>query len=195
MKQQSIYKLTILLLVLAIPSVAFINKESQEEKKGEARKAFFLGQWETAKVYTLELIDAMPEDAFDHMPQGADGVRTYAQQFKHLGAVALGMNSIFIKDEAPMPPDPNIEKTGLSKAEVKVFVTSAFDTVSETVKGMTDKQLTEKREMIYMPGEPSFTKYQYLDFIRDHCAHQRGQVLVYLRSRGISPPAYKYFPM
>ncbi len=196
MKKLPIYNSTLLVLALIFSTMAFIAKESPVEgAKAADRKALFLGQWETSKIYTLEIIEAMPEGSFDFKPMGVDSVRTFAQQLKHLGVVIFGMNSVFIKDEAPMAPDPDIENTGLSKAEVKAFVESSFDMVTATVKGMSDEELSEEREMMFMPGKPKFTKYEYLDFIRDHCAHHRGQALVYLRSAGITPPIYKYFPM
>lgn len=169
------------------------NSNIEVKRKSENRKMKFLSQWKASKEYTLELIDAMPKKDFNYKPIKVDTVRTFAQQMKHLGAIIYGMNSIFIKDEAPVAPDPDFENKGLSKEEIRAFITSSFDVVTETVSKMTEKELYEEREMMFMPSKPMLTKFEYLDFVRDHCAHHRGQVVSYLRANGITPPAYKYY--
>ncbi len=199
MKQQFFIKKLMFFAALSLVTMAFISEKIPEnsyatEDSNADPKSLFLSQWEVSKTYTLELIEAMPEKSFNYKPVDVDSVRTYAQQFKHLGIVIFGMNSIFIKDEEPQIPDPNLEQQGLSKTEVKAFIAASFDAMSESVKGLSEKQLNEKRVMLFMPGKPELTKFQYLDFVRDHCAHHRGQAIMYLRNFGITPPAYKYFP-
>lgn len=165
------------------------------EKKSSERKENFLATWQVSKTYTLQVIDAMPSSKFNYKPVKVDSVRTFAQQFKHLGGILQGMNSIFLNDQPPVAPPSDFEKTGLTKSEIKEFVNASFDAVTKTVKGMSDNDLKEKRTMIFMPNKPDYSKYAYLDFMREHTAHHRAQTLVYLRLNRITPPAQQYFPI
>lgn len=158
-------------------------------------KETFLATWAESKKYTLEVAEAMPADSYGSKPYDVDSVRSFAQMLKHLGAINFGINSIFFKDEAPVQPDPDFENQGLSKPEIIGFLNMSFDAVTETISGMSDKELNESREFMFLPQKPVYARHTYLGFMLDHTTHHRAQLLIYLRSQHITPPSYTYFPL
>ena len=62
MKRLSLFLLLIPVFVLIQPTF------SQESMPEEAAKELMLEDWERAKAYTLEYVDAMPADAMSYRP-------------------------------------------------------------------------------------------------------------------------------
>jgi uncharacterized damage-inducible protein DinB len=166
-----------------------IHQNDEDEKKE------FLLKWNQAKLYTMEVIKAMPKQSFNHKIVPVDSVRTFAQQLKHLGAINYAVASIFLRDEMPKKPDPNFENTNLSKSEILKFVEASYDEVSNTVTKMSVSELKEYRPHLFYPKKPKFKKTTYLDFLLDHSTHHRGQLISYLRNNNIKPPQYRFFPL
>ncbi len=200
----------LLLAVLLLSAISFGFTEPQspaitsakvESGTNEAlylsaqRKADFLMYWQEAKTYTLAVANAMPAKHYRFKPSKADTVRTFAQQFKHLGALNFGVASIYLKDEAPTPPDPEFENKDLEKEKIIGFLTASYDAVTNAVKALTPKQLEEVRPLLSVPSQPKFTKFIYLDFLRDHNTHHRAQAISYLRAKGIAPSGYQFVPL
>jgi uncharacterized damage-inducible protein DinB len=55
------------------------------------------------------------------------------------------------------------------------------------ISGLTEKTATEEISM----GRNKLAKWKTLLFCAEHIAHHRGQIVVYLRLNGITPPQYK----
>ena len=79
---------TSLLLLLFIGSLpimasAFTNNDSV--------RAQLIRDWERAKAYTKEYLDAMPEDGVNYKP--TPEIRSFAEQMLHLSQGAIGLSS------------------------------------------------------------------------------------------------------
>lgn len=156
-------------------------------------KEGFLPIWKQMKAYTLEIADAMPAEKYNAKPGGVDSVRSFAQQMKHLAGTMHFVNNVFLKGEAPTPPDPEFENTGLSKDEIKGFLSMSFDAVATTIEGMTDEQFNERAVLFFHPEKPEYSKSAYVGFLWDHTTHHRAQAVRDLRYNGVAPPRYRYF--
>lgn len=55
----------------------------------DSLRSQFIRDWERAKAYTKEYLDAMPKDKYDFRAQ--DSVRTFAQQMLHLAQGNIGL--------------------------------------------------------------------------------------------------------
>ena len=58
---------------------------------GETIKAQLVKDFERAKAYTKEYLDAMPKDQYDFRAQ--DSIRTFAQQMLHLASANMGLSA------------------------------------------------------------------------------------------------------
>ena len=62
----------------------------------------------------------------------------------------------------------------------------AFAYALQTIDVMTEKDLNEKVEFI----AGTMTRRRILLLMTDHLTHHRGQLVVYLRMKGVEPPKY-----
>src|SRR5882762_3839475 len=58
---------------------------------GDSIKAQFVKDWERAKAYTMEYLNAMPADKYSF--KAVDSIRSFAQQMLHLASGNLGLVS------------------------------------------------------------------------------------------------------
>ncbi len=168
-----------------------LSKEAEEIL--ETRKEDFLGFWEEAKTYTLAVANAMPTDKYNTKTSDMDEVRTFAQQLKHLGWANNTILTYALKNQGFPEIDPELENKGLEKEEIIAFLTKSYDDVAKRVKEMSVEELNEKIVLALHPMEPKVTRYEYLDFLRDHGTHHRAQAVCCLRAVGITPPTQLFF--
>lgn len=148
--------------------------------------SFMIVEWQRAKAYTKEYLDAMPDDGYSFKP--TPEVRTFAQQFIHLAidnfgfaASATGKPNPYADSKAE--DDPAMQ----SKAAVTKFVLDSYDYAIEALQGVNAVQLQEK------VGKRMLTREQLFFKGFEHQTHHRGQTTVYLRLKGVKPPNEKLF--
>ena len=74
------------------------------------------------------------------------------------------------------------------------WLNQSFDYVLQVLPGITDEQLSKARFKVDFEGRPS-PEINGRDMIMNmfiHVAHHRAQCEVYLRLKGIEPPAYTF---
>ncbi len=180
---------------MAIIKATATSANEADDYLSAQRKADFLILWQEAKEYSLAVAEAMPAKHYRFKPSKVDSVRTFAQQFKHLGALNFGVAKIYLQDEAPTAPDPEFENKDLEKEKIIGFLTASYDVVSKAVTSLSPKQLEEMRPLLSAPNQPEFSKFIYLDFLRDHNTHHRAQAISYLRAKGLAPSNYQFVPL
>lgn len=145
-------------------------------------------EWERAKAYTKEYLDAMPEDKFGLKP--TPEMRSFAEQMLHLSDANYGFISAATGTKSPYGRG-ELEKTAdKSKANVTKIVMAGYDYVIEGLKKMTEKQLNEKVKLF---DKFELTKREVFEKDFEHQTHHRGQTTVYLRLAGVTPPQEKLF--
>ena len=126
---------------------------------------------DAAKLYTIAVLEAMPADDYDF--KASDNQRTFAAQAYHIAysidyferAFANGGNAAW------QPGDENSK----SKEELIKWTSEKCDAINEWILSQeSNDQLTA--------GVISYL---------DHNAHHRGQIVTYLRVKGIKPPDYR----
>lgn len=184
--------LTLMFTVVAIALMAFANIETPKEKGFNKSFAEVL---RSAKAYTLEVAETMPEADYSFKP--SDSVKTFGEQIAHIGMSTQLLHSVFIKGEE-MKMDPaegaKLEKEmGQSKQACIDQINKAFDTAIVTLENMSDKELQETFVFFFAPDKPELTKESGYLFLRDHVTHHRAQAITYLRIKGQVPPSYRPF--
>lgn len=139
-------------------------------------------------IYMREIGEAMPESSYHDHP--VPGIRSFAGHLLHIATGLVTMTGVLIGGTTGIDGDP----TGKSKAQVLRILTEAFDRAMRAVDRVPNEALDETVPWASrLLDAPTITKRQVLAVTRDHLAHHRGQILVYLRLRGVEPPTYVGF--
>jgi uncharacterized damage-inducible protein DinB len=145
-------------------------------------------EWERAKAYTKEYLDAMPESAYVLKPTGE--MRSFAEQMLHLTDDNYAFAAAAVGEKSPVGSDESEKTVDKSKANVTKLVLAGYDYVINSVKKMTAAQLTEKIKLF---NRFDLTKGMVLTKLFEHQTHHRGQTTVYLRLAKVTPPNEKLF--
>ena len=164
--------LTILLLgVLNISAMAQIGFIRDFEEK-----------WSNSMEYTLEVAEAMPAEYYDFKP--TEEQMTFREQLLHMAGNMNWLSRSYFEGET-LPYD--LKKGDCSKEELLTILKEAYTKTGASVKGVTQEALEEKVDFFAGPK----TKRQIINLMNDHSTHHRGQILIYLRLKGIKPPRYR----
>jgi len=145
----------------------------------------FLKHWQVTKDYTLAICDAMPADAFDFRATPAQ--RTFAEQLVHLGGANAAYMRAFEKKAAPPPPKE------LTKDSVRAWMVASFDYVAGVLNLLSENDLIRTDLKISTRHKPHSGTDLFMRAYM-HTAHHRGQVITYLRMKGITPPTWAFEP-
>jgi uncharacterized damage-inducible protein DinB len=170
--------LATLTLFLGLSSLAYAQGTIEDMVK----------EWERAKAYTLEYLEAMPADKYDLKP--TPEMRSFAQQMLHLTDGNYGFTSAATGVASPVGMGGSENSTDQSKENVTKLVAAGYDFVIKSIKTMTPEQLAGKTTLF---GRFEMTKGQALEKCFEHQTHHRGQTTVYLRLGGATPPQEKLF--
>jgi uncharacterized damage-inducible protein DinB len=145
-------------------------------------------EWERAKAYTKEYLDAMPESGYGLKP--TPQMRSFAEQMLHLTDANYGFAAQATGATSPVGQGESEKTADKSKANVTKLVLAGYDFIINNVKKMTPAQLNESIKLF---GSFDMTKGTALAKVFEHQTHHRGQTTVYLRLAGAKPPQEKLF--
>lgn len=137
--------------------------------------------------------DAMPEDKYSFAPTTGEfkGVRTFAQQVKHVAAVNYVFGSTILNEKPPVDVgDENGPDSVKSKAEIMKFLKDSFAYLEKAVTSINDKNALDPVDLFGM----KLTRLSVGTFSTAHPFDHYGQMVEYLRMNGIIPPASRPQP-
>jgi len=133
--------------------------------------------------------DAMPEDKYSFAPSTTGefkGVRTFAQQVKHVAAVNYIFGAAILNEKPPVDvggeSGPDSVK---SKAEIMKFLKDSFAYLHKAVASINDKNALDEVSLFGM----KLSRLSVGTFSTAHPFDHYGQMVEYLRMNGIIPPA------
>ena len=144
--------------------------------------------WERAKAYTKEYLDAMPAKSYGLKPTAE--MRSFAQQMLHLTDANYGFASAATGVASPIGIGESEKSADQSKENVTKLVLAGYDFVINSVKTMTPAQLEEATKLF---GQFDMSRETALSKCFEHQTHHRGQTTVYIRLAGATPPQEKLF--
>ena len=154
----------------------------------ETVKSQLVKEWERAKVYTLEYLDAMPKDKYGFKAQ--DSIRSFSQQMLHLAQDIVIMVSYGTGKERIWQGQKLETTTSAQSADsVRYFVISGYDYAIDAIKNMDASKLEEKIKV----RSSEETRFAWLLKAFEHQTHHRGQTTIYIRLLGIKPPNERLF--
>ncbi|HUL33043.1 MAG TPA: DinB family protein [Candidatus Eisenbacteria bacterium] len=134
--------------------------------------------------------EAMPEDKYSFAPTNGEfkGVRTFAEQAKHVAAVNYLVGAAILQEKPPVElggeKGPDSVK---SKTEIVKFLKDSFAYVHKAVATIDEGNLVSSIKSPF--GEGTTTRLGMATLIVGHCFDHYGQMVEYLRMNGIVPPA------
>ena len=146
------------------------------------------GEFRNADREITALVEAMPADKINFAPTNGEfkGVRTFAQQAKHLASF------IYIASSAVLGEKPPVEIGGedgpdsvRTRDQVVAFVKGAFAFGHKALLSVTEKN---QMENVPLEGRPT-PRIGAAVFMMYHNFDHYGQMVEYLRMNGIVPPA------
>ena len=137
-------------------------------------------KWTNAKEYTLKMAELMPEEYYDFKPVPEE--MSFKQQLLHIADNIEWLCSSYLF----VPKESKIDTAVKSKAAVIKILSDAYDMGTTAHHNLSDKQLDEIVPFFAGP----MTRRQILILLHDHQSHHLGQLIVYLRLKGIKPPDY-----
>jgi uncharacterized damage-inducible protein DinB len=144
--------------------------------------------WERAKAYTKEYLDAMPAESYGLKP--TPDMRSFAQQMLHFTDANYGIASAASGVTNPLGAGESEKTTDQSKENVTRLVMAGYDFVITQVKTMTPEKMGEQTKLF---GRFDLSKGKALEKAFEHQTHHRGQTTVYIRMAGATPPQEKLF--
>jgi hypothetical protein len=134
--------------------------------------------------------EAMPEDKFGFAPTNGEfkGVRTFAQQIKHVAAVNYELAAALLEEKPPVDiGDESGPASMTSKPEILKYLKDSFEYVHKAIATINDKNLVGTVKSPF--GEGSVTRLGLATTVSSHGFDHYGQMVEYLRMNGIVPPA------
>jgi hypothetical protein len=176
------------LLLLAASGLAL----AQDAKPAEHRTVAQVLDRNLAGVENefVSAADAMPEDKYSFAPTSGEfkGVRTFAQQVKHVAAVNYMVGAAILEEKPPVDlgseNGPDSVKT---KAEIEKFLKDSFSYIHKAVGTINDGNLLSPIKSPF--GQNMVTRLGLATLIVGHCFDHYGQMVEYLRMNSIVPPA------
>jgi uncharacterized damage-inducible protein DinB len=134
--------------------------------------------------------EAMPEEKYGFAPTAGEfkGVRTYAQQIKHVAAVNYELGAALLEEKPPVDiGDESGPASMTSKADILKYLNESFEYVHKAIATINENNFVGTVKSPF--GEGSVTRLGLATSVSSHGFDHYGQMVVYLRMNGIVPPA------
>jgi len=182
--------IAILLATLALCS--FGLAQAQSPTKDEKKTLSEVVDSATKRVERdfIPAAEAMPEDKYSFAPTNGEfkGVRTFAEQIKHVAATNYLVASLILGEKPPV--DVNDEKgpdSVKSKADILKYLKDSYAYAHKAVGTITEANVVEP--IPSFDGKSTTTRLSLAMLFAWHGYDHYGQMVEYLRMNGIVPPA------
>jgi len=131
--------------------------------------------------------DAMPEGKYSFAPSGGEfsGVRTFAEQVKHIAAANYQLAAGTLGEESPAGTDhetaPDSVKT---KAQIMDYLKGSFASLHRAASALNENNMDDP-----IPSKGNRTRLLMLIDAVVHSSNHYGHMVEYLRMNNIVPPA------
>jgi hypothetical protein len=176
-----------LVVLLACNSLAFAQAKAEEHK---TVAQVLDGAVKGVEGEFVPAAEAMPEDKYSFAPTAGEfkGVRTFAQQVKHIAAVNYMIGASILVEKPPVElGGENGPDAIASKADIIKFLKESFAYLHQAAGSVNEKNLTDPIKSPF--GEGKTTRLGMATLAVGHVFDHYGQMVEYLRMNGIIPPA------
>jgi uncharacterized damage-inducible protein DinB len=138
--------------------------------------------WDRLKEQMIAAADAMPEDKWDFKPTPAQ--QSFGERVMHIVQTDVRLLATL----GGKTPAPAINAQAKTKADVMAALRQDYDFGAALIKEFNDQQLSERIMSMPFLG-PTTSRLRVIYFDIGHTQDIYGQMAVYLRLSGVTPPA------
>ena len=168
----------VLLCSMCVMTVLPVLAASGTDPLSEGTRKMYAG----VKSNVLKSAEEMPESDYSFRP--APTVRTFGEVVAHVADGQYEFCSALMPNKEATP---EIEKTKKTKAEIVEALKTAFSYCDKAYDAMTDAEAVQKVNFF---GQP-FAKATVLAYNVAHTDEHYGNLVTYLRMKGLVPPSSK----
>lgn len=167
-----------IIFTLLCVGLSILSIHAQETSTATTPKKAFLEKWENSKNYLIGIAEEMPDKFYNFKP--SERQMSFKEQLVHIKGNMDWLGSTYFSAEKK----EEFEKE--SKQEIIAALEDSFNTVTKAIEATDSIVLSETVDFFAGPK----TKLQILNLLQDHVTHHRGQLIVYLNLKEITPPRY-----
>ncbi len=138
----------------------------------------------------VSAVEAMPEEKFTFAPTQGEfkGVKTFAEQAKHIASVNVALAAALLEEKPAMDPGGENGPEALkSKAEIVKYLKDSYAYLHKAMDTLTEANILG---LVKSPwGDNKGTRLGFSTIAVSHGFDHYGQIAVYLRLNGLVPPA------
>jgi len=156
---------------------------------------YFDGELKEAEHDAVGLAQAMPADKYNFSPDSAGikgaqfkGVRTFAQQAKHMATIIYMVSAAALGEKPPVNigTGDNGPDSLTSKDQIVAYLKGAFAYGHKSIATLTAKNQLDK---VKGPFGGDMMRLEAASMVTWHTFDHYGQMVVYARMNGVVPPS------
>ena len=183
MRRRGLIHATLLILILATSTAA--QKQVPDQPKTVSQVLEF---WisDTERL-VIPAVEAMPEAKYSFAPANGEfkGVRTFAEQVKHLAAANYQLGAAALGEDPPAGTQHESAPPSVrTKAEIMEYLKGSFACLHRGAAAINEKNMNDP-----IATKGGRTRMWLLIDAVVHSSNHYGQMVEYLRMNGIVPPA------
>jgi len=171
------------LALAAIPALAQEAAKKETPKPALGASAKLLDQWNDVGGKLIAIAEDLPEDKYEYKPNPDS--RSFIEQLMHAAGSMYYFTDIAQGKKARYGDDP--KRDGLkTKAQIVAFVKQCVKEGADFINAKGDRGLNESVN----DGSPRLIRLMDLAYgLIEHSGEHYGQLVVYYRINGMTPPA------
>jgi uncharacterized damage-inducible protein DinB len=188
------FAMAILLLAIGTAGAPAAANAQMAQAKPDQKPTFAMvldRSLANAEKEVVSAAEAMPEDKFNFAPTQGEfkGVRTFAQQIKHIAAVNFMLGAAILGEKPPLDlgKGENGPDNITSKADVVKFLKDSFAYARKAANSIDETNVLGRVQSPWGPDK--VTRLGLSLIMISHPFDHYGQMVEYLRMNGIVPPA------
>ena len=172
------------LLILILAPAALSQKQTPPEPKTVSQVLeFWISDTERLVVPAAE---AIPESKYSFAPTNGEfqGVRTFAEQVKHLAAANYQLGAAALGEDPPVGTENESAPASIrTNAEIMEYLKGSFAVLHRAAAAINEKNMNEP-----IVAKGGRTRMWLLIDAVAHSSNHYGQMIEFLRMNGIVPP-------
>ena len=179
----------IIRLVASVLLLSTASVIAQETKSAEPHTVSQVVEfWVTnTEQLLISAADVMPESRYSFAPSNGEfsGVRTFAEQVKHLAAANYQLAAATLGEEPPAGTDRETAPDSVrTKAQIMKYLRGSFAALHRAAVVLNENNMGDP-----IPSKGNRTRLLMLIDAVVHSSNHYGQMVEYLRMNNIIPPA------
>ena len=178
-----IRRLAVILLLSTASTIAQVAKPAEPHTVSQV-----VNFWVTnTENLLVPAADAMPEAKYSFAPSNGEfsGVRTFAEQVKHLAAANYQLAAATLGEEPPAGTESETAPDSIkTKAQIMDYLRGSFASLHQAAAALNESNMDDP-----IPSKRNRTRLLMLIDAIAHSSNHYGQIVEYLRMNNIVPPA------